>query len=41
MQAIIFDLRAKIGTRYSVPQALATVVPAKISAGRRQFSSAG
>jgi hypothetical protein len=39
LQAIILDLRAKIGTRYSVPQVLATLVPAKISAGRRQFCS--
>ena len=39
LQTIILDLRAKIGTRYSVPQVLATLVPAKISAGRRQFCS--
>ena len=39
LQAIILDLRAKIGTPYSVPQVLATLVPAKISAGRRQFCS--
>ncbi len=39
LQTIILDLRTKIGTRYSVPQVLATLVPAKISAGRRQFCS--
>lgn len=39
LQAIVLDLRAKIGTRYSVPQVLATLVPTKISAGRRQFCS--
>lgn len=39
LQTIILDLRAKIGTRYSVSQVLATLVPGKISAGRRQFCS--
>jgi hypothetical protein len=37
LEQIMRNLRGKIGTRYSTPQALLTLVPARLQAGRQQF----